>query len=300
MKMKRIVITGICLTFAFTITQAQVTLQFAPEAGANYEYRTEIVQNIKQRVGDRTLPIEETVTMDFLMNVKSRNAKGAETYFTFRDISYLLSSPMLQMEYDSKKLKSNASPLDKMQEKIFGSVVGKSFTLVISPDGTVKNVNGVDAITKEIKRAVAADGPMGDQMSASEIQQWLGKDALKGMFEQSFRIYPAKEVKVGDHWTVKSKYGISNKKSTITTVYTLTSIQNDLANISVDATVIFEPAGGVEGTLSGSQAGEIIVNTKTGIPVSSDLTLNINGNVKQNNMNMVMEMIAKMKTIINE
>ena len=61
-----------------------------------------------------------------------------------------------------------------------------------------------------------------------------------------------------------------------------------------------EPEGGLEGTLAGTQSGVLLVDTKTGIPVSSDLTLNIKGNVKRQNMDMQMEMVAQMKTTIKE
>jgi hypothetical protein len=204
MKMKKVVITGFCLTSGLIITQAQTKLSFHPEAGEKYEYHTEIVQNIKQSVNGRELPIEETVTMGFLMNVKSKNAQETEAHFAYQNVSYLLNSPMMKMGYDSKKPVENPSPLDKMQEKIFGSVLNKSFSLAVTPDGTVTSVSGVDAITEGIKQAVVSDGQMGAQLSASEISQWLGKDAMKGMFEQTFRIFPANDVKVGDSWTIET------------------------------------------------------------------------------------------------
>ena len=299
MKIKKIVFAGMFLIAGLTVTSAQVKLSFNPDAGSNYEYRTEIVQNIKQSAMGREMPVEETVTMGFQMNVKSKNTQGVEAFFTYRDASYYLSSPMIKMGYDSKKSTENPNDLEKLLGKIFGGVVGKNFTLNVASDGKINTVSGVDAITGEIKKSVANDEvDKQTKLSDSEISQWLGEDALKGMFEQSFRIFPDKEVKIGDNWVIESSYGISNKKTKTKTVYILKSIADGIATVSSTATVEMEPSGGAEGTLNGGQAGEILVDVKTGIPVSSDLTLNIKGNVKMHQMDMQMEMAAKIKTTI--
>lgn len=286
------------MTTCVMTATAQVKLSFNPEEGAQYAYQTEIVQNIVQTAAGRELPIEETVSMGLRLTVQNRNAKATDAQFTWQDASYFLSSPMMKMGYDAKNPAENTSPLDKIHEKIWGGVSGKSFTLSIAPDGSVKAVKGVDAITSGIKQAVASDGPMGADLSGSMISEWLGEDAIKGMMEQTFKFYPAKNVKTGDSWTIKSNYVISNKKANITSVYMLKDVNNDIAIIEVAATVEYEPAGGLEGKLKGTQTGILQVEVKTGIPVSSDLTLNVKGSVKQQNMEIFMSMVAKMKTTI--
>ena len=290
MKNKRIISVGLCLMLGITMTTAQVKLSFNPEQGSNYAYQTEIVQNIKQSAMGMDLPIEEKFTMGLGITMKEKN----EAALLWQHISYFVTSPMMKIQYDSKKAVDNPTPLDKIHEKIFNAAIGKSFAASISPDGTVSSLKGVDVITGEANKAVSSDGEMGERLSASLISQWIGEDAVKGMLEQSFHIYPGKEVKVGDNWTIESNFGISNKKSTIKTVYTLKAINNDRATIAVVATVEMD----FEGILKGTQTGELIVDIKTGIPVSSDLTLNIKGAIKQQQMELQMEMIAKIKTTI--
>jgi hypothetical protein len=283
-----------------TMTQAQVKLAFKPETGSKYTYQTEIVQDIKQSAMGRELPIEETVTMGFLMDIQNSNGKETGAQFSLQDVSYLLSSPMMKMSYDSKKPTENPNALDKIHEKIFGSVLGKSYVLSIAPDGSVNSVTGVDAVIVGIAQAVAADGEMGAQLSSSLTSQWLGESAIKGMFEQTFRVFPSNGIKPGDSWTIESNYGVSNKKSDIKTLYSLQDVKDGVATISVKATVELNPGGGLEGTLTGTQSGILLVDAKTGIPVSSDLTLNIKGPVKQQQVEIQMEMAAKMKTTVKE
>ena len=293
------IITGMCLALGLSFVSAQIKLSFNPEEGVQYVYQTEIVQNIKESTMGIEISINETVSMGWLMTIKRKSAAETEVQFTWKDVSYLLSNPMIKMGYDSKKMTKNPNSIDKMHEKILSSVIGKSFTLSIAPDGSVNSVSGVDAITEGVTQAVVTDGEMGEQLSASMISQWLGEEAIKGMIEQSLKIYPPNDVKTGDNWMIESKYGISNKKSNIKSVCILKSVRNDMATITVAArNVAFEPAGGLEGTLNGTQSGDLLVDVKTGIPVSSDLTLNIKGTVR--GQVEMMKMITKMKTTIKE
>ncbi len=283
-----------------TFVSAQVKITFNPEKKSTYEYRIDIFQNIKQSAMGKDLPIEENMIMKYEMKIKNKKAKETEVQFTCRDISYLLSSPMLKMGYDAENPMENPTDLDKIHEKVFKSVIGTSFTALITPDGSVHSIKGLESIIKEVKKAVAEYGEMGTQLSNSIIRQWLGESALKGMFEQSLKIYPAKDVKQGDSWNTESTYGISNKESTINTSYTLKGIKSDVATVGAEGTVDLNPAGGLDGVLSGTQSGVILINTKTGIPDSSDLTLDVNGSVKQNGMEIKMGIIAKMVTVITK
>ena len=299
MKMKSIV--AACIITCAVSATAQVKLSFNPEEGVEYAYQAEIVQNIVQAAAGRELPIEETVCLGLQMTVQSKTAELTTAQFIWQDVSYLLSSPMMKMGYDPKKPAENPNPLDKVHEKIWSSVPGKSFILLIAPDGFVTTVKGINAIKSAIRQAVASDeADKSTDLSGSMISEWLGEDAIKGMMEQSFNIYPANNVKAGDSWTVKSNYVISNKSANITTVYTLKDISSDFASIEVASTEEYEPAGGLEGKLKGTQTGILQVDVKTGIPVSSDLMLNIKGDVKQQNMELFMSMMTKIKTTIQK
>lgn len=298
--MKRIAILNLLIMSSLFIATAQVKLSFNPKEDIKYEYLTEIQQTIEQTAMGRNLQIKEDVTMKQLASIKSKNVKETEVQFSHQDFSYNLSAPMMKMGYDSKKPNINPSELDRMLEKIFGDVIGKSFTLSIASNGSVNSVSGIGTISESITQAVSVHGQMGEHLSTSMTDQWLGEEAIKGMVEQSLHIYPSDAVNVGESWTLESDYGISNKKSTIKTKYTLKDVKNDAATITVEATVILDPGGGLEGVLTGTQNGSILVDIKTGIPVSSDLKLTINGDVEQQNMKMQMSITANTKTLIKE
>ena len=178
--------------------------------------------------------------------------------------------------------------------------------LSITPAGSVTSVTGLDKIFDRIKKSVTDYGEMGEMLSSNMTKEWLGEDAVKGMVEQSLNIYPPNPVNAGDKWTKQSSYIVysafmgTSKKSTVKSTYSLKEIKNGVAAISMEATVDIGPDGGFEGTLSGTQTGVLLVDTKTGIPTTSDLKLTLKGTVMQQNMQLQMELTADIKTTIKE
>jgi len=295
------------MSFA-NITSAQVKLSFNPEQGKKYEYQTEVVQNIKQIANGRELPREEKVRMTYLMNIINKNPSETEVQFTYQEISYVMSSPMGKWGYDSKKPFENPTnlnnanerlaSLEKMHERIFGSAIGKTFSVEIAPDGSVKSVSGMNAISESMTKAVANDGEMGASLSSTMIRQYFSENAIKEMIEQSWKNYPVSEVKIGESWNMENKWGEVPNMITITKPkYTLEDFNNDMANITIEADVEVEMTGG---KLTGNQLGTLRVYSKTGIPVSSDWSRSVKGNVNSMGMNMEMEVAHKTKTSTKE
>ena len=284
--MKTIITTVLCLLSGILL--AQEKLSFNPEKGSKYEYKIEIKQNSKQIANNRELPIDETVNMEFLINI---NEKG-EVRFTWQNISYLSLNHLLRMEYDSKKPKRNPTALDNMHEKILGSTIGKSFSLSIAPDGSISSITGVDIITEASKQAVAsdvvADAEMGEILHKSLTNNWIGEEAVRKIIEQSFNLFHSDEVNVGDNWTKESVYNIANGL-TFKNAFTLKSIVEQ------------ESKNGADYKLTGTQSGNILVNTKTGIPISSDLTVNIKGRILiMQRIEGQLNLVERMKTTIKE
>lgn len=297
--MIKIVFTSLCLTSSLTLASAQVKLSFNPEVGAKYEHQTEHVLNDKQIVGARSLPIEEKVTKSYVLDIKGKDAKGVEIQFTWQHISLLMNSPMGKWGYDTKKPNETSSELDNIHGRIFNSVIGKSFIVSIAPDGSVNSIVGVDAIAEGIKQAVVADGDMGAKLSASIIEEHFTESAIKEMIEQSWKIYPANNVKQDDDWNIKNRWGeIANWNTT----YILKDITNNVANITAEATVEVEPPGGIEGKLTGTQSGTLQLNINSGVLIGSNSMQNAKGNVKMRSMgmDMVVERVVKTTTTTKE
>ena len=299
MKMKRIVFVTLFLMSGLTIGSAQVKLSFNPEKGKKYEYQTVAIQNIKQNVMGQEIPVEVEMSTKYLMEIKDKTSQEITVQFTYHEMAYIVSSPMMKMGYDSKNPVENPTDIDKMLGKMFEKMIGQSVMVVIAPDGSVKSLSGMDAIGESMISAISADGQMIAQLGA-QMKQQFNDNAMKSSFEQMFKIYPGNAVKVGESWTVENTTVINNMNTGLKTKYTLKSVSKNIATIAVAGEIEMNPGAGMEGKLTGTQTGTMTVDTQTGVSVTGDVSQNMKGAFKVQGMDMQMELTSKTKTSIKE
>ena len=299
MKMKRFFFAALFLMSGLTIVPAQVKLSFNPPKGAKYEYQTEMIQDAKQSVMGQEIPVETEVSMNYLMEIMDKTPQETTVQITYQEVAYIISSPMMNMGYDSKNPIENPSDFDQMLAKMFSKILGQSFVLVIAPDGSVKSVTGMDAIGESMSSAIASDGQMIAQLGA-QMKLQFNDDAMKNTFEQSFKIYPADAVRTGNSWNTKNTMTVNGMNTDISTKYTLKSVSRNVATIAVEGEVEMTPGAGMEGKVAGTQSGTMTVDTGTGLSLTGDVSQNIKGALKVQGMDVQMEMKTKMKTSIKE
>jgi hypothetical protein len=292
MKIKKFTVAGCFLLSGLAVASAQVKLSFNPAKGAKYEYAMQIAQTVEQNAMGQKIPMETEMDITYLMEIRDKTPQETQAQFTYRDISCMISSPVMKMGYDSKNPVENPSEMDRVLGMMFGTLIGKPFTINVAPDGSVKSVSGMDAIAGNMTQAIASGGQTAAQVGASMKQQF-SDDAMKNMFEQSLKIYPAGAVKPGDSWNVESTVTLSGMNTAINTKYTLKEVRKNEAAIAMEATVNMQPGAGMEGNFSGTQTGTMLVNVKTGMPVSSELSQNIKGSLKTQGIDISMDMNTK-------
>ena len=107
------------------------------------------------------------------------------------------------------------------------------------------------------------------------MQMSFHEFAIKNSFEQSFKMYPDKEIKVGDSWSIDKSTSVSRITNNVINTYTLKSISEDIALIDVNVVSLMKNES-LNRELKEEQKGEIKLNTKTGLPVQSSLSGNSN------------------------
>ena len=299
MKIRKIVFAGLFLTAGLTIAPAQVKLSFNPEKGKKYEYQMDVTQNIRQSVMGQTIPMETEMSIKFLMEIKDKTPQEITAQFIYREVSYILSSPMMKMEYDSENPLVNPTQMDNTMRKMFDKLIEQPIMAVIAPDGTVKSVTGMDAIAENMVNAIADDGQMAALIGA-QMKSQFSDDAIKNLFQQSLKIYPANAVKAGDIWNEESATSVNNMNTTYKTKYTLKEVSKNMVTIAVETDVEMDPGAMMEGKLAGTQTGTILVDVKTGLPVTNEMTGNIKGSVKAQGMDVQMDLSTKTKTTTKE
>lgn len=187
------------------------------------------------------------------------------------------------VEYDSENPSTDAGPI----APIFDAVVGSSFTITITPDGHVKDIQGADAIFQSIQKKIN-EFPDAQARAAIEtqIRTQFSEEALKANTESSFDMYPDTAISVGDTWT---------KRSTITqafpmiidTIYTLKERKDGIAIIDIFAMIQTNRDAGpaemgntkIQYNMSGSVTGILQMQESTGWPIRSKQNLRLTGSV---------------------
>ena len=289
---KRFVCTSLYLILCFFTVSAQVKLSYNPELGTKYEYLMDMVQNIKQNVMGQEIPMETKMTITHLMEIKEKTSQEIKVQMTYQSFLFAVTSPMMKMTYDSKSSATNSSEMDKMMEKMFSTMIGKPFIIVIEPNGTVKSVSGMDEIIKNMVGAISADGQVAAQMGAQMSQQF-SDESMKNSFSQTFNVYPDHAIKVGDTWDKSTTIPMNNMNLSYKSNNTLKEISSNKATIAVTGDINMDTG---EGKLTGTQTGSFIADAKTGLPVTSEITQNMKGTIKAQGMEIQMEMTSKATT----
>jgi hypothetical protein len=104
-----------------------------------------------------------------------------------------MKQPMMgELVYDSSDpaADANANPMSQA----FSAMVGESFTMIITPEGEVRKIEGMDRIFDKLT---------GGPQMIEAMKQNMGDEAMRGMMEKSFKAWTANDVNPGDTWNVQ-------------------------------------------------------------------------------------------------
>ncbi|MFN4260843.1 MAG: DUF6263 family protein [Gemmataceae bacterium] len=181
------------------------------------------------------------------------------------------------ISYDSISGPTAANPL----AEFFKALIGSEFTVTLSPEGKVTNIEGQDAFLKKLIDA-------NPQMKAL-LEQILNKQSMQQMADPLFAVVPGKEVKKGETWTRASQLSlgpIGGYDSSYT--YTFDSLEKDLAKIGVKTTFKYVPPAADAGSglpfriksakLTGKEGtGTALFDIKTGQLQTADMSQVLEG-----------------------
>ncbi len=267
----------ICFCYS-VLTSAQVQLSFNPDAGKTYAYVSNTDLTMEMNMMGQEIPIKTNMVWEYNLQVKSKTAGEHAVEFVFKRLSIQFSLPNMSMKIDTKSVNPQASSEEQSMTKAFASMLDKPINMVLASDGSVKSVTGMTALVQSLGNSLPA-GDQSTQLTASLLNS-LSDENIKKTIEQSYRFYPAQPVKIGDSWTIDMPASISMiSAGDMKNTFTLKSVQNNQGTLSIASTVSVGKISDMEVSLSGVQNGEMIIDLKTGLPISSNLSNTMSGNV---------------------
>jgi hypothetical protein len=227
--------------------------------------------------------MKQKIGMGYRMEVQDVDAEGRATLRTvYQDVSFRQEGPAGLVEFDSDKPAENVPAAARG----FAALAGQQFTIVLTRDGKVTEVRGVqEMLDAIIHKLELPPGPTRDGM-AKMIREQFGETAIKEQMQNLFAFYPAQPVGVGESWThnVRVTMGFP---MVLENTYTLKARKAGVATIAVETKLSPNPDAKpmemgpvtIAYGLSGTQGGETFVDEATGWTTGAKLKQDIGGDM---------------------
>ncbi len=287
--MKTIALGLVCMvTSAISILHAQtVTLKFNPANGSRYDVSSTNNFSIKQTVMGQQIDMKFANTVNMRYDITDAGANKN------LNLSYDSAKMSFQFMGQETVINSESADTANAANKMFRSIHGKKVNVLIAPDGTVKQAEGFDALTKGMATAGGETQKMADEL--------FSEATVKSLLEQSFKMYPEGPVSPGSTWAsdiqIEKPYKLILRNN-----YTLKKIAGGKSLISVAGkidtqgfTKMQQQGMEMEINMTGTVTGTITMDNASGITDVSELRQQVNGTVKIQGMEVPME--ATVETI---
>lgn len=236
--------------------------------GDKYLYSTQV----NQKINSFGTQMDQNMLMEMVYTYAADEGANKKLNITYDHVSMGMTTPMGQMQYDSRQEGAREPEFAFMD-----SLIGKSFGITVSPDGNILKVEGLS----ELMNAIAASA---DDATRMTLESQFSDTAVKLMMQNSFDIYPGKKVKEGESWTKSSVMSFSGVSVNMENTYTLKAVHDGKAEIAVVSQMNLpqtDMGGSAEAPMklemSGKQEGNLDVEIASGQILSGKTTQNING-----------------------
>jgi len=262
-----VAVAGIQSCKSASQTSSSKMLKFNLEQGKGYDY--DMVWDLDTKMGDQLTTV--SLTALYSMNIASIDDNIRSVSTAYKSIRMSMNVMGMQLEMDSDKpLQDTAAGSGKenplaMMNKVMKGIVGKRFIIKVDEEGKVLEVTGFERIINDMVDSMGLDESIKIQVMASMKDQFSDQ-TIKDQFAQVFTIFPNKEIKVGDSW--EKTYSTGGKMAaTYTTTYKVKEIEGDHVTLTTN-TKIGSESGQRE--IEGTQTGNIIVDSKTGLMINAE------------------------------
>ncbi|MBZ4190464.1 DUF6263 family protein [Niabella beijingensis] len=271
---------------AASALQAQkITLRFSPANGSRYDVATVTAMNIKQTVMGQPANADVNNTVAALYEIADAGAD--------KNLTMTYGAVKTNMSFMGKDISIDSESPDTANagNKMFRSIKGQKITATIASDGSVKKVEGFEAIKQQLNA---------DNSPARQMTEEMFSDAtIKSLLEQSLKMYPKEAVSAGSTWAstvqIEKPY-----KLTMQNNYTLKKTEGGKSFIDVTgkvgtngATKMQQQGMEVEINLDGTVTGTLTMDNASGITDTSELTQLLKGTAKVQGMEVPMEITVK-------
>ncbi len=260
------------------------TLRLHLKPGDTFHVTVTNNQKMNETLMGQQITLDQEVSMGYTWKVTAVDEQGNATI----TITY---DRMAMKQTQNGQTTSYDSATDKQPPEFFkgmDAMIGKSFELVISPEGKMVEVKGLD----EMFRQMAADAGMTDEEADAFVKglsSAFGEDAVKSQLNAMFTYYPQQPLKTGSTWEDDATTNILVPLKMHNT-YTVKSWEGNTAVIEVTSNFETNPDETQDNNslfnndlfnitydLTGNQSGAITVDIASGMLTNAKLEQHLEG-----------------------
>jgi hypothetical protein len=184
--------------------------------------RYEMTYGMDMNIAD--MEMKQEILSGFTMGVQEVNADGSATVEMRYDRVKIKMTGIMEVEYDSdapkkegekKEGEEGAPDIAGMMSRAMGAMVGKSFTVKMSPKGEMSDIKGFDKIMEAMSKE------FGDEGGGEMLKGMYSEDQVRQMFQSGFGFVPGRAVAKGESWDNNAEFkleqlGTMSMKSKLT------------------------------------------------------------------------------------
>ncbi|MCX5973588.1 MAG: DUF6263 family protein [Coprothermobacterota bacterium] len=263
-----------------------VSIKLNLQQGETYGLKTTMTQTIHQTIESESQVITQTYKIGYFVNVTKVEPNGnIVARAQFSSVAMKMNAPgMGEIDYDSASTTTSTSPETQAIGAVFGAMVGKGFSMTITPTGAVQNVTGLEELVNSILDSL---GLSAEEYASSKqtLEQQFSAQAQQDAWSNSLDYLPSGPVSVGQSWKKQASLA-QGFPILLDTSYRLKDLKGGIATIDVSSTIqSATDAGmdlqglGISYQLSGTQAGTIQVRLDTGWIGKASMQQSISGTI---------------------
>jgi len=263
----------ILINISSAIAQKSVELMYILNEGDTYVFVTDMEQDITFEAMGQTTTLDQVMSIQMTSRITGIEGDDINQDFTFDKIMMNQSIFGMEIKYDSE----DSSTFTGMGGQIateMNKVIGSTIKVVMDDHGNIKDMD----------------------LSSFTDNSDLSNNLSSG---NTYAVYPEGKVNVGDSWETDIK-PLEDSEMKVHMNYTLLKVSRKQAVIGIEGTVSANEIQGQEIRLNGTTVGEMIVDTKTGMLISSVIDLELAMDLDQGGVKIPATIISTSETNVTK
>ena len=163
--------------------------------GDSHRFAISNSQSVKMDMGEMTQDVENTSRIEFLQTVIEELSDGSFVLDTsYERVQSEMRVGEMRLEFDTANPEPSQHPMARMQQVM----IGKHFSVTMTPRGEVRSVAGTNEIFDSIAEMFSDDRTI--QGTLDTVKQGFGDEAMMSMMQQVAVMFPEQAVSAGDTW----------------------------------------------------------------------------------------------------